>query len=169
MRSACCSPGVDAQACLQQGRYGGPRGKVSNENETRSATTYLVTELEESLHSAGTVLGSLSIVTVGHAHDQAGSLEPFDLSRSDELINDTLRVVGKVTELCFPHDQGGWGRKRVTVFETEDTVLAQTGVSDDEATLVLAENGERSVSGLALLVVQHSVTLRESTTLDVLT
>jgi hypothetical protein len=35
------------------------------------------------------------------------------------LINDTLSVVRKVTELGFPHYEGVGGGQRVTVFESE--------------------------------------------------
>lgn len=46
--------------------------------------------------------------------------------------------------------------------------LAQRGVRDDKGALVRSDVLQRSVGGLALLVVQDSVTLREGTTLDIL-
>lgn len=52
------------------------------------------------------MLGTLSIITVGKGHDETGSLHPLDLTGGDELINDTLGVVGKVTKLRLPHDKG---------------------------------------------------------------
>ena len=81
----------------------------------------------------------------------------------------TLGGVGEVTKLGLPHDQGVWRRQRVTVLETKDTVLAKMRVGDNKARLILAEAVQWSVCVLVLLVVEDSVTLRESTTLDILT
>ena len=68
----------------------------------------LVGELEVTLHTAGRVLGSLSVISVGKGHDKSRSLHPLDFSGSDELINDTLSIVGEVTELSLPHNEGVW-------------------------------------------------------------
>jgi len=69
-------------------------------------TGILVAELKVSLETSRRVLGTLTIVTVGQRHDKTGSLHPLDLTRSDKLVDDTLSVVGKVTELGLPHDKG---------------------------------------------------------------
>ncbi|KAI6773510.1 hypothetical protein HG531_000359 [Fusarium graminearum] len=60
-------------------------------------------------------------------------------------------------------------KRRVTVLETEGTELTQRRVGDDKLALVLAQVLEGSVGILSLLVVEDSVTLRESTTLNILT
>jgi hypothetical protein len=65
---------------------------------------FLIAELEPSLHPSGRVLRTLSIITVREGHNQPGPLKPFDLTRCNELIDDTLRIVGEVTELSLPHD-----------------------------------------------------------------
>jgi hypothetical protein len=108
----------------------------------------LVTELQEALHTAGRVFGTLAVVTVGHGHDQTRTLKPLDLTRSDELVNDALSVVGKVTELGLPDDESVGRGEGVTVLEAEDTELRQAGVADTESTLVLADVLERSVGTL---------------------
>lgn len=82
-------------------------------------TGLLIAELQPTLHSTGRVLRTLAIVTVGKRNNQTGALQPLGLSSSNELINDTLSVVGKVTELSLPHDEGIGGGQRVTVFETK--------------------------------------------------
>lgn len=64
-----------------------------------------VAELEIPFHTSGGVLRTLTIVTMGQAHDQTGSLQPLHFTRSDELVNNALSVVGKVTELRFPDDK----------------------------------------------------------------
>lgn len=79
----------------------------------------LVAKLEITLHSARRMFRALSIVTVGKRHDKAGTLEPLGLAGGDELIDDTLSIVGKVTKLGFPHDKCVGRRERVTVFEAE--------------------------------------------------
>jgi hypothetical protein len=115
------------------------------------------------------VLRALTIVTVGQRHNETGSLHPLNLTGGNELINDTLSVVGEVTELGLPHDKGVGRRQRVAILEAEGTELTQGRVGDDELALVLAEVLERSVGVLGLLVVEDSVTLREGTTLNILT
>lgn len=69
----------------------------------------LVTELQEALHTSRRVLRTLTIVTVRHGHDETGTLEPLDLTGSDELVNDTLGIVGKVTELGLPDNESVGG------------------------------------------------------------
>ena len=78
-----------------------------------------VAKLKVSLHSARRMLRSLAIVAMGERHDQTGALEPFDFAGRDELIDDALTIVGKVTELGFPDDQGVRRGKRISVFEAE--------------------------------------------------
>jgi hypothetical protein len=79
----------------------------------------LVAKLQPALHTTGRVLRTLTIVTVGHGDNQAGTLQPLGFTGGDELINDTLSVVGKVTELSLPHHKGVGGGERVAVLETE--------------------------------------------------
>lgn len=128
----------------------------------------LIGELKVSLETSRRVLGTLSVVAVGQRHDETGSLHPLDLTRGDKLVNDTLGVVGEITELGLPHDEGVGRLERVTVLETESAELAERRVGNDELALVLAEVLERSVGVLRLLVVEDGMTLREGTTLNVL-
>jgi hypothetical protein len=132
-------------------------------------TGILVAELKISLQTSRRVLGSLAIVTVGQRHDKTGSLHPLDLARGDKLVDDTLSVVGKVTELCLPHDKGVGRGERVTILKAQSTKLTEGRVRDDELALVLAQVLKGSVGILSLLVVEDSVSLREGTTLDILT
>jgi hypothetical protein len=158
----------------------GGRGEVGNLHVTVLVLTdefltsgelsgVLVTELEVSLKTSRGVLGALTIVTVGQRHDKTCSLHPLNFTRSDELVDDTLSVVGKVTELGLPHDKSMRRWQRVTVLKTKGTKLAQRRVGDDKLALVLAQVLKGSVSILSLLVVEDSVALRESTTLNILT
>ena len=38
-------------------------------------------------------------------NDKAALADPLGLTAADELIEDALRVVGEVAELCFPADE----------------------------------------------------------------
>ena len=65
----------------------------------------LIAKLEVTFQSAGRVLRALTVISMGQRHDETRSLNPFRFTRGNELINDTLGVVGEVTELSFPHDK----------------------------------------------------------------
>lgn len=128
----------------------------------------LVGKLEVALNTSRRMLRTLTIITVGQRHDKAGTLHPLDLTRGDELVDDALRVVGKVTKLRLPHDEGVGGGQRIAVFEAKGTKLAQRRVGNDKLALVLADVLERGVGALILLVVENGVALRKGTTLDIL-
>ena len=51
------------------------------------------------------MLGPLAFVAVRQKQGQAAQTAPFRFTAADELINDHLRSVGKVTELGFPNNQ----------------------------------------------------------------
>jgi hypothetical protein len=137
--------------------------------DRREDARILVAELEEALETARRVLWTLAVEAVRQRHDETGALDPLLLASSNELINDALRVVGEVTELGLPHDEAIGVGQRVAVFETEGAILAERRVRNDELALVLADVLQRRVGLLGLLVVEHGVTLRESTALDILT
>jgi len=62
----------------------------------------LVTHLQKSLHSGWRVLGTVTIVAMGQKHDETISNIPFRLSRDNELINNNLCAIGKVSKLSLP-------------------------------------------------------------------
>ena len=80
---------------------------------------FLVAKLQPPFHSPRRVLRTLAIVTVGQREDKAGTLQPLGFTSSDELVNDTLRIVGKVTKLSLPHHKRIGRGQRITVFETK--------------------------------------------------
>lgn len=86
-------------------------------------TGILVAKLEISLHSAGGMLWALSIVTVGEGHNEARSLDPFDFSGCDELIDNTLSVIGEITKLSFPHNKGIGRSQGVAVFKAKSIII----------------------------------------------
>jgi hypothetical protein len=82
-------------------------------------TGLLITELEVTLHTTGRVLRALTVVTMRKRQDQTGALQPLGFSRGNELVDDTLSVVGKVTELSLPHNKGVRRGQRVTILEAK--------------------------------------------------
>ena len=62
----------------------------------------VVTQLQEPLDTSTRVLWALTIEAMRQAHDKTSALQPLPLSRGDELVDDALRVVRKVTELRLP-------------------------------------------------------------------
>ena len=65
----------------------------------------VITKLQESFKTSTGVLRTLTIETMGEADDQTSPLQPLLLTTGNELIDDTLCVVGKVTKLSFPDGQ----------------------------------------------------------------
>ena len=62
-------------------------------------------EGEESLQSGAGMLGSGPLVAVGEEAGQSRESFPFGFGGGDELVEDDLRAVGKVTELRLPDHQ----------------------------------------------------------------
>lgn len=79
----------------------------------------LVTQLEVPFYSSGGVFGTLAVITVWQRHDKSRPLEPLGFTRCDELIDDTLSVVGEVTELSLPHHERIGRGQGVAVFEAQ--------------------------------------------------
>lgn len=82
-------------------------------------TRLLIAELQPAFHPTRGVLRTLAIVTMRKRHDQSRSLEPLGFTRSNELVNDALSVVGEVTKLRFPHDKRVGRSQGVTILESE--------------------------------------------------
>jgi len=54
---------------------------------------------------------------VRQEYNEAALSDPLGLSAADELVEDALRVVGEVAELCLPADQRTRAVLRVAQFE----------------------------------------------------
>ena len=55
------------------------------------------------------MLWALSVIAMWKRKNETGALKPFDLSRSNKLINDALAVVGKIAKLGLPYDESVGG------------------------------------------------------------
>lgn len=108
-------------------------------------TGLFVAKLEPTLHASGRVLRTLAIVTVRQGHNQTRTLQPLGFTRGDELIDDTLSVVGEVTELSLPHHESVGGGQRVTVLEAETRlsvrIVVTQGVSMQKKLTIRTHSG----------------------------
>lgn len=101
-------------------------------------------------------------------HHEPRALEPLPLARSDELIDDALRVIREIAELRFPNRQTLRRDEGITQFETERAEFGQGGIAHDERRLVRPEVVQGDVLRLVLLIVDHRVSLGERPSLDIL-
>jgi hypothetical protein len=51
------------------------------------------------------MLGALAVISMWQQKNQARPLAPFVLAAHDEIIDDVLRNIGKVSKLCFPQNK----------------------------------------------------------------
>ena len=111
------------------------------------------------------MLRSLPFVSVRQEQRKSAHASPLHFARTDELVDDDLRAVGEITELRFPDDQLIRLRCRVAVLEAEHGVFRQHAIDDLEVRLALFHVLQRypcsGIPLLAILIVQHGVTMRE--------
>ena len=88
------------------------------------------------------MLGPLALVAVRQEHHETRHAAPLVLAARDELIDDHLRAVGEVPELCLPNDERPRVGGRVAVLEAEDGRLGEGTVHDLEDVL-LAGDGDK--------------------------
>src|SRR4051794_6866826 len=110
------------------------------------------------------MLRSLPFVPMGQQQHEAARLVPLGFGRNQELIDDDLGAVGKVTELCFPQDECQRIGNAVAELETHRGVLAQEAVNHFELCLIRAEVLERDIALSRLEVGELKVPLREGST-----
>src|SRR5258705_6745812 len=111
---------------------------------------------------------SLSIITMRKTNDQTRPLKPFPLPSRNELIDNTLRVICKISKLSFPNGKTIGRHERIPKFETECAEFGQGRVADHETSLAPSKVVERDVLLFVDLVVNDGVALGERPTFDVL-
>jgi len=63
----------------------------------------LISQLQESFHSAWRVLWTVSVESVRKKHNKTVFHVPLGLTRAEELINDNLSSVGEISKLSLPN------------------------------------------------------------------
>ena len=140
-----------------------------NTFKRREVLRVICAKLQEPLGSGRGVLGSHAFHPVGEQQDESRLTDPLGLTRTDELVNDTLSRVAKVAELGFPHDQSVGVGHGVAQLKAHDAVLGQGGVTDGIGGLVGVQVGQGVVGGHVLgLVMEDVVAVREGASLHVL-
>ena len=114
------------------------------------------------------MIGSLPLVAVGQEHDDTGVLLPLLLGGGDELVDDGLRTLCEVTELSLPRHKSVLAFDGVPVFEADGGVLAEQGIVDPEASLLLGEVLQRGPLVAVHRVDEHRVALDERSAAGVL-
>ena len=108
------------------------RGRLSHSHRTLSA------QLQVALDTHGRVVRAHAFIAVRQQEDQARLLAPLGLTRRHILVDNRLRTVGEVTELCFPRDDSMGIADGIAVFESHTRELGERGVVDQEAATVVA-------------------------------
>ncbi|MNT31173.1 hypothetical protein D3C72_1669980 [compost metagenome] len=91
------------------------------------------------------MLRTLPFVAVWQQHHQATHTAPFLLAGADELVDNNLRTVSKVTELRFPDSQGARLCGGIAVFKRQYRFFGQHGVPDLELALTVMHVLQRGV------------------------
>ena len=115
------------------------------------------------------MLGPLSLVTVRQKHDEGTGTQPLCLRGGDELVDNDLGTVGKITELGLPHAEHVRVIHGVAVIESQHGGLGKRAIVDTEARLIGREVLKRDVALPAHLVVEDGVSVAESASTAVLT
>ena len=68
---------------------------------------------------------TLALVAVWQEQRKPAQSTPLSLARTDELVDNDLGTVSKVTELGFPDNQRVGRRCRVAILETKNRLLRQ--------------------------------------------
>ncbi len=96
--------------------------------EVRHADVPLRGERQEALEAGRGVLRAGALVAVREQQRQPRGLSPLREAGDDELVDDHLRAVGEVAELCLPQHEGLGRLLRVAVLEAEAGDLRQRRV-----------------------------------------
>ena len=121
----------------------------------------LRTLLEKAFQPRARVLWPLPFVAVRQQQDQAAVTLPLGLAADQELIDDHLRPVDEVAELCFPEDQRAGRIPGIAEIKAEHRRFGQQAVVDAERCL-LGPEGVQRVEGLAGAgIEEHRMALAE--------
>ena len=115
----------------------------------------LIHHLQESLHTAAAVLGTLAVIAMRQQQGQTGHAVPLGFSTRQELIQNDLSehacsnsaqrhaakdlaylsTVHEIAELSFPQNQLVGAFQAVAQIETHDTILRQRRIGNSECGL----------------------------------
>src|SRR5215467_7622355 len=98
----------------------------------------------------------------------AAQPSPFLLRAGDELVDDDLSDIGKISELSFPHHQSVGTVKTIAVFKARDARLRERTVINLHGRLVRRKMFQWRIGAPVLIVQKHDVPVTESSARAVL-
>ena len=132
------------------------RGAVGHANIVFGA------EQQEALHASAGVFGALAFITVRKKKGQAADLTPFLFGGGQELIDDDLCAVGKISELRFPQSESVRVRDAVAIFESDHAEFAERTVEHFKRCLIFRDELQGNVAVAVFVIVEREVALAES-------
>ena len=131
----------------------------------------LITKLEESFHSWWRMFWTLSIISVRQKHYKTILHIPFCLSRTNELINNYLSSIGKITKLSLPNTQRIWVSLWVPQLITKDGKLRKMRVTSNELPSFSYWNNIINwiIISISILIEYVSMSVGESSSFNILT
>ena len=91
------------------------------------------------------MLRARTVITMRQQQHEPALISPFGFAARDELIDDHLGIVHKVTELRFPDHQIPPALQRIAVFEPEYRFFGQWRLENGESSLRLRDVPKRNV------------------------
>ena len=123
---------------------------------------------QEAIQICIRMLRPRAFVASRQQHYQPGHLLPFRLRGDDELIDDRLGHIDKITELGLPDHQVPWIGGAEAVFEAQDRQLRKHRVDENDGPLVFGEIGQGHVLIARVVIAQSGVAMREGSALRIL-
>src|SRR5438105_7694652 len=118
-------------------------------------------QVKETFQSGAGVLWTLALVPVRQEQDQAAEPLPFVLGAGDELIDDRLRRIPKISVLSLPHDQAIRKIKTVAIFESKNAGFRKGAIENFNGRLLRGEVLEGRIGVPVLVIVEDPMTLAE--------
>jgi len=117
------------------------------------------------------MLWSLAIKSVRKEHHKTVLNVPLCFSGTNELINNDLSSIRKVTELCLPEAESIWVSLSVSKFVSKDSKLGEMRVRGNELPSHSLRHGvvDWSVFSILVLIEHVGVSVRKGSSLNILT
>ena len=118
-------------------------------------------EREKSFQPRAGMFRPHALKSVRQQQHESRQPTPFGFRAGDELINDDLRGVHEIAELCLPKHERFRAIKAVTIFKTERAGFAERAVENFHGRLFGREMLQRHERMSVLLIVKNRVALAE--------
>src|SRR5947209_3975053 len=107
------------------------------------------------------MLGALAFVAVGQKKHQPAWLVPLRFRGDQKLVDNDLRTIREVAELCFPENQGQRIGDTVAELKAHGGVLTQQTINELKPRLVRTEVLQRDIAFTRLVIRELEMPLSE--------